>query len=311
MGLPDIAGVLSRYFVVGFFLPVFFTLMILSQALSAGFPLPAVYEDHSEGVRVLIVGGAALLLGLLLSGFRYVIDSTFAGLFLLPRPGSTFEPYLRPWTWLVLLPQRLTYRRHLRHRDSPKRPGQQQPAAWHLDRRYPQQEGRLLPTSYGNTMRATADYAWSRWRLDLEAVEERIALLMSDGERELHMDARTDLAFFVNSSLGAFAILGLLIADQVSNQPLAWKPAIFVFIATLVAAVLFYAQAVNMLERLGRLKRASIDLHRHELYAKLGLERPVDFTDERALNRAVNQALLWGSKLPDYRAAKAEPAERS
>lgn len=221
MGLPDIAGVLSRYFVIGFFLPVFFTLMILSQALSAGFPLPAVYKDHNEGIQVLILGGASLLLGLLLSGFRYVIDSAFAGLFLLPRPGSAVARYLRPWAWLVLLPQRLTYRRHLRNRDSPTRPEQQQPAAWHLDRRYPQQESRLLPTSYGNTMRATADYAWSRWRLDLEAVEERIALLMSDGERELHMDARTDIAFFVNSSLGSFAILGTLIADQVTHHSLA------------------------------------------------------------------------------------------
>lgn len=311
MSLPDIAGVLSRYFVIGFFLPVFFTLMIISQAVSADFPLPAVYEKHSEGVRVLIVGGAALLLGLLLSGFRYVVDSAFAGLFLLPRPGSVFAGYLRPWAWLVLLPQRLAYRRHLRHRDSPHHPERQQPAAWHLDRRYPQQEGRLLPTSYGNTMRATADYAWSRWRLDFEAVEDRIALLMSDGERELHMDARTDLAFFVNATIGALAILGTLMADQVAHDVLAWKPAVFIYIALLVAAALFYGQAVNMLERLGRLKRASIDLHRRELYDKLGVNRPVDFSDERSMARAVNKALLWGHQLPDYIAAKADPRDRS
>lgn len=309
MSLPDIAGVLSRYFVIGFFLPVFFTLMIISQAVSAGFPVPGVYEKHSEGVRVLIVGGAALLLGLLLSGFRFVIDSLFAGLFLLPRPGSLFASYLRLWTWLVLLPQRLAFRRHLRHRDSPLHPERRQPAAWYLDRRYPQREGRLLPTSYGNTKRATADYAWSRWRLDLEAVEDRIALLMSDGERESHLDARTDLAFFVNASLGALAILGALLGDQVSRHVLAWKTASFIFIALLVAAALFYGQAVNMLERLGRLKRASIDLHRRELYDKLGMKRPVDFSDEWTIARAVNKTLLWGHQLPDDIAAKSERAD--
>jgi hypothetical protein len=195
MSLPDIAGILSRYFVIGFFLPVFFTLMIVTQAVSAGFPLPNVYQSHSEGARVLIVGGVALLFGLLLSGFRYVIDSAFAGLYFVPRPGSRLTRLLEPWTRLVLRSQTLTFRRYIADRDSDRHPERRQPAAWHLDRRFPQAESRLLPTPYGNTMRATADYAWSRWGLDLEAVEERIALLMSDGERDEHTDARTDLAF--------------------------------------------------------------------------------------------------------------------
>jgi hypothetical protein len=310
MSLPDIAGILSRYFVIGFFLPVFFTLMIVTQSVSASFPLPNVYESHSEGGRVLIVGGAALLLGLLLSGFRYVIDSTFAGLYFVPRSGSRFTRILGPWTRLVMRSQTVTFRRYVEDRDSDRHPDRRQPAAWHLDRRFPQSEPRLLPTSYGNTIRATADYAWSRWRLDLEAVEDRIALLMSDGERDQHMDARTDLAFFVNAALGTFAILVVLVADEIANGALDWKPAVALYIVVFLVARAMYGQAVSALDRLGRLKRASIDLHRRELYGKLGLRAPADFREDRDMARAVNRCLLWGEPVPDYLAAAAPDNER-
>lgn len=305
MSLPDIAGILSRYFVLGFFLPVFFTLMIVTQAVSAGFPLPNVYERHSEGARVLILGGVALLLGLLLSGFRYFIDSAFAGAYFVPRPGSRLSRILGPWTRLVLLFQTQTFRRYLEDRDSDRHPKRRQSAAWHLDRRFPQWESRLLPTSYGNTLRATADYAWSRWGLDLEAVEKHITLLMSDGERDQHTDARTDLAFFRNATLGTLAILAVLVADEITHGALDWKPAVSLYIVVFLIAAAMYGQTVSALDRLGRLKRASIDLHRRELYGKLGLRAPADFREDRDMARAVNRCLLWGAPVPDYLAAAA------
>jgi hypothetical protein len=48
--------------------------------------------------------------------------------------------------------------------------------------------------------------------------------------------------------------------------------------------------------------RASIDLHRLEVYEKLGIRKPSSFSDERELGKAVGQLLLYGEPLlPDDR----------
>ena len=44
VGLRDITGVFSRYFIVGFFLPVFFTLLLLSISVRDS-ALPYQYTD--------------------------------------------------------------------------------------------------------------------------------------------------------------------------------------------------------------------------------------------------------------------------
>jgi hypothetical protein len=43
--------------------------------------------------------------------------------------------------------------------------------------------------------------------------------------------------------------------------------------------------------------RSSIDLHRLELYEKLGVRAPTSFSDERELAVRVNKALLYGRPL--------------
>ena len=41
MGIKDVTGVFSRYFVVGFFLPSFFALIVLSQTVTGHLLPPA------------------------------------------------------------------------------------------------------------------------------------------------------------------------------------------------------------------------------------------------------------------------------
>ena len=69
MGLSDVAGVFSRKFIVGFFIPAFFVVLGLTQLVDER-TLPAAYLDASGGAQVLIVGGFALIVGLLLSGLH-------------------------------------------------------------------------------------------------------------------------------------------------------------------------------------------------------------------------------------------------
>jgi hypothetical protein len=78
MGLRDITGVFSRYFIVGFFLPVFFTLLLLTISVHED-ALPHQYKDLQPQNRLFAIGGAALFVGLLLLGLRQPIWKLFEG----------------------------------------------------------------------------------------------------------------------------------------------------------------------------------------------------------------------------------------
>jgi hypothetical protein len=79
VGLRDITGVFSRYFIVGFFLPTFFTLLLISISVHHS-ALPHQYTELKSGQdRLLAIGGAALFAGLLLLGLRHPIWKLFEG----------------------------------------------------------------------------------------------------------------------------------------------------------------------------------------------------------------------------------------
>jgi hypothetical protein len=65
MALKDFNSVFSRYFVVGFFLPSYFALVAIYE-LAPGIYRHA-FQGLDRGPSLLVLGGAALLLGLLLT----------------------------------------------------------------------------------------------------------------------------------------------------------------------------------------------------------------------------------------------------
>src|SRR4249919_240363 len=93
MSPSDVAGVFSRYFIVGFFLPAFFTLVGLSQALTSSF-LPNSYEELNEGAKVVVLGGVGLLLGLLMLGLNWQVFRLFEGYPLAERKGLSILGFL-------------------------------------------------------------------------------------------------------------------------------------------------------------------------------------------------------------------------
>jgi hypothetical protein len=129
-------------------------------------------------------------------------------------------------------------------------------------------------------------------------------MLLSADEQQLLSDAKGDVALFVNASL-LTALAGLvLIANEVANEPLAF-PAALAYLAPFFLSAMAYWGSVVAAIGWGEEVCASIDLHRLELYEKVGLRSPRDFTDERAnIAPALNAAMLRGVPLPDDLAAK-------
>ncbi len=121
-------------------------------------------------------------------------------------------------------------------------------------------------------------------------------MLLTDREQELHTNAMSDLAFFVNGAVGAVAVGVTVLVDAALNQPLQGWEWLW-YLVPFAAAYSLYRAGVGAAERLGTERRASIDVHRRELYERLGVPEP-SAADERAVASAVNQFLLYGRELP-------------
>ena len=78
MSPSDIAGIFSRPFIVGHFLPAFFALSA-GALLTPTSALPSGLDGESFAIQLLVIGAAALPLGLLLSNVHAHVVRTFSG----------------------------------------------------------------------------------------------------------------------------------------------------------------------------------------------------------------------------------------
>jgi hypothetical protein len=301
----DVAGVFSRYFIVGFFLPAFFALVALTQSLSSA-ALPNIYEQYGDGTRLALVGGAALLLGLVLLGLNYQILQAFEGYPLQARKDGWYARSLYEFLHGRELER---YSALVAIRDSEDAPaGDRADAAWRINYRFSDD---LMPTSFGNAVRSFERHARVRWGLNSISAWPRIEMLLTEQQREIETNARGEVAFFVNGCLLAAIVGVLLVIDEalagVTALLLAW-----VYLVPFVLAYAFYRWAVGAAVRWGNAVRATIDLRRFELYDLLGLRAPGTFTEEReTLAPALNRCLLYGDPLPDeFRKPPAEAGTR-
>ncbi len=307
MGLTDVAGVFSRYFIVGFFLPSFFVLVALSQLVDDG-SLPSVYTDAGDGSRILILGGAALLVGLVLSGLHYEVLRWYEGYPLRDRKNTWYAGWLFS---LLYKRQRDEFKKCKNAtEDAQATQDQRDVAKWRLDLCFPgDDENRILPTAFGNAVRAFERHPVSRWGLNGIAAWPHVEMLLSADETAVHTEVRGDLALFLNGSLLS-ALAGLVLAAA-AIADWALGPAVAALIAFGLAVVL-YAWAVGAAIRWGSAVRASMDIHRRELYEKLGARKPLDFSDERqTVAPAISASLLRAEPIPDALATAAtiEPDE--
>lgn len=305
MALTDVAGIFSRFFIVGFFLPSFFALVALAQLLADEW-VPNGFEKYSGPTEILILGGLALLVGLFLLGLHRPILRLYEGYPLLRSRLGLARPFLRLQNRVY---RQLARLKSLAGPNADPDVNSRGIAAWlMLDRYFPDEQSRLLPTRFGNALRAWEDYSYNRWGLDAIPFWARVEPLLSEQERQLHENAQTDVAFFVNSSLASIVVGLVLAADAIANAHIDWAWA-WLYLVPFVVAYVIYRFAIDAGQRWGVEIKASLDLHRLEVYDRLGIRRPLGFADEReTIAPALNRFLLYAKPLPDDLWA-AEPVE--
>jgi hypothetical protein len=137
--------------------------------------------------------------------------------------------------------------------------------------------------------RATSQYhdrVETRWGLNAHAAWPFVEPFFNEHERELDVDGRSDVHFFLNCCLGAVVIAAGLAVDSFVS-PVLDPPfmSITLALAAFAAAMLAYLGAVRAVRGWGEFKEAAIVLHRFELHDRLGLERPRSVDEERGTAR--------------------------
>jgi hypothetical protein len=306
MTVKEFASVFSRYFVVGFYLPAFAGLVALWQTVSTQDVVPEAFRSASTGTKALILGGVALMVALLLSGLHHPIVRLLEG-YPIRRGHGSLSHRLDEWTtarW------RREFDRLTALLDGPKGPDRTR-AARDLDTLFPADRALLLPTRCGNAIRSFETHPRRRYGFDGVAAWPRIDLLLSDGERGEVTEAQGDFAFFVNALVATVMVGVLLAIDRLWHRPGDvgdWSLALVVVAAvSAVASAALYRAAVGAAVRWGVPIRAAFDLHRLELYARVGLKRPADVEEELKVGRAISRLFAFGEPPPDELRASDPP----
>jgi hypothetical protein len=167
-----------------------------------------------------------------------------------------------------------------------------------LDRRYPSIKSHILPTRFGNAVRAFEHHALVRWGLSTVGVWPRIELLLSQDESQTLATVKSDADFLVNASLlsyGVGIVLVVSVATHTAAQWYSWLLCIIPFIV----GYLLYRIAVGAAVRWGSGVRSCVDLHRLQLYERMGVQQPRTRAHEAEIADAINQCLLYGVPIPD------------
>jgi hypothetical protein len=284
------ADLLSRSFFVGAFLPAFMGLLGL-VLLAPGF-LGDVFSDDRLAVRALAALAAAPVVAIALSALDpflwAVLDGRILeraplrrlGFMLRSRQARKFEELQARWSM-----------------GGPHDPVADRAYAAAAFRRFPPEREQMMPTAFGNALRAHEFASRVRWGLDVAVVGPRLTLLIPKRALSAQETARTTVNGYANSMVMAVLVGAAVGADRVVDGRLV-EALVVASVSALLAAGL-QRGAVEGVVELGVTLSSCVDLYRLRLYSRLGAGLPTSAEEERELARAINQLLAFGRLLPD------------
>lgn len=170
---------------------------------------------------------------------------------------------------------------------------------------FPEQKDLVLPTRFGNVVRAFERYPQVVYGIDAINAWARLQAVIGEAYCLLLDEAKAQLDLLVNLWFGALMICALhlsllawaLIEGNGVPRHLGWG-AWAIPIAALAAALLAAKWAQSAAAQWGALVKGAFDLYRGELCRQMGLEMPRSIEHERAMWTTVAQTMLY--RLPEY-----------
>lgn len=180
------------------------------------------------------------------------------------------------------------------------------------DQDYPAHLDDVLPTRFGNALRAAEDHAVQRYGFDGVTFWPRLIHVIPDSYKATIDSTRNELSFLVNMSIlsmtfSCLCILAIFHAmgttDVVSGNAAVFGVVAGSILKYLFAAALgvigcgfFYNASIISLGSFTLTIRASFDLFRLDLLKKLELERPNDFDEEFDTWSNLNELIVLGNQ---------------
>jgi hypothetical protein len=191
---------------------------------------------------------------------------------------------------------------------------------YRLGNEFPEQRRLLLPTRFGNVLRAFERYPQVIYSMDSIHIWPRLQALIPENYRSLLDDAKAQLDFWVNLWF-SFLLLALgTLAIFIYARNYTLGPTNYTLGAVSAAAVILAIGAAKLAQtaaaQWGMLVKGAFDLYRGELCKQLGLDMPQSLEDERQMWRRVSQTFLlrraeYADDLTRFRPRKNEESRAS
>jgi hypothetical protein len=294
--LPEIFG---RDFVVAYFLPAGVFVAVSTKLI--GLPLPLRLSLTEAVQSAALFALAAWLGGVILMAVNPVLIRMLAGY-------GRFNP-ARLFKWIEVLRFKKLLRKVSEldaQRDACKAAGEEMPAELQNQRiklyrraaeRFPDQISALLPTGFGNTIRAFEIYPRLVYGVDAIFGWNRLLAVIPEDYRaqidaaKAQMDLCVNL-MFLSAATAVGYVVGWLERPTISR---------WIFVAAMASSIVFYLMACNAARLWGDLIKASFDVFLPELRKRLELRFPSDKAAEHALWTGFSQSITYrrGDTLPE------------
>ena len=156
--------------------------------------------------------------------------------------------------------------------------------------RFPDDERWLLPTSFGNTVRAFEVYSRIMYGMDAIVGWNRLLAVVPVDYRSLIDDAKTYVDFWAN--VWFFGIVVFMeyvaLAWHTHQRPLLWIP----FIALLASTVAFFRAQTSAIEW-GDFVKSAFDTYLVDLRKKLAFPLPKNRDEEKDMWLAFSRSVLY------------------
>lgn len=157
--------------------------------------------------------------------------------------------------------------------------------------RFPDQERWLLPTSFGNTIRAFEVYPRVMYGLDSIPGWSRLLSVIPEDYRSLIDDSKVNVDFWVNICFLSiiFILEYFYLSISAGQANLIWVPFMAIFVV-----ILSYVRAESSSVEWGDMVKSAFDVYLPDLGKKLSFEESSSTLDANSLWSKFSQAIIYG-----------------
>jgi len=164
-------------------------------------------------------------------------------------------------------------------------------AMWEMVERFPSRRNLVLPTSFGNTLRAFEIYSLDMYGIDAIPGWSRLIAVISKEYKEYIDDTKVFVDFWMNTFyLNIFLLIEYLILTTIFDKYRLWLLPILFALAIFTS----YGRACKVAIHWGNTVKAAFDVYLPDLWEKMGFIIPEGKEEKKKLWISFNQAVIYG-----------------